>query len=478
LRPTIETLLKRRTAEAILNTILLPAMAEVGERMSRGEMILPFVLQAAEVMREAVTILEPHLAGNAGKRRGTIVLATVFGDVHDIGKNLIGSILRNQGFEVIDLGKQVPLEAIVQAVIERKPDAVGLSALLVTTSREMGLCVRELHRRGLSVPVLIGGAAVNASFAERIALVEDGTRYAGGVYFGKDAFDAAAILDRLREGNSREERSAAVLRDDPPQAVGGDGNGADKLDYSVVMPMFYGTSEVLRWEGAALLDEIDADRLFKGHWRGGNLGEAEFVRARRDEFMPALERLRAEILADKLLDARGLYGFFPAISERSEVVVLDPGDYHTELAVFAFPRMERSGGRSIADYFRPEGDVFAVQIVTLGPGLGARCEKYFTKDDRYASGFFLNGLGNYLTEHLADRLTQEIRRSLDVPYAQGKRYSFGYPGLPGLEQQAKLLEILGVEERLGVSLTPGFQMVPEHSTMGIFVHHPKAVYLS
>ncbi|MDR0307512.1 MAG: homocysteine S-methyltransferase family protein [Chitinispirillales bacterium] len=197
LTETIRELLKTTAATDILNTILLPAMSEVGEKMADGEMILPFVLQAAEVMKEAVSILEPHLKEAGSAAKGKIVIATVYGDVHDIGKNLVASILRNQGFEVVDLGKQVAIGTIVEAVKREKPDAVGLSALLVTTSRQMAECVKEFSRLGINVPVIIGGAAVNKEFASRITRLDNGSDYASGVYYARDAFDTSKILNSV-----------------------------------------------------------------------------------------------------------------------------------------------------------------------------------------------------------------------------------------------------------------------------------------
>ena len=200
---SIDTLLKDKSATDVLNTILLPAMSEVGEKMAAGEMILPFVLQAAEVMKEAVTILEPHLKKEGGSvAKGKMVIATVYGDVHDIGKNLVASILRNQGFEVIDLGKQVAVDTIVEAVRREKPDAVGLSALLVTTSRQMAECVKEFNRLEINIPIIIGGAAVNKEFASRISALDDGSNYAGGVYYARDAFESSKILSSVSSSKS------------------------------------------------------------------------------------------------------------------------------------------------------------------------------------------------------------------------------------------------------------------------------------
>jgi 5-methyltetrahydrofolate--homocysteine methyltransferase len=475
----LAALLKERTARDLLDAILLPAMKEVGERMAAGKMILPFVLQAAEVMREALAILEPHLKGDSAASKGKLVLATVFGDVHDIGKNLVGSILRNQGFTVVDLGKQVELSAIVEAVQDEKPDAVGLSALLVTTSREMAECVREFSRRGFTTPILIGGAAVNRDFADRIAKIGDGSLYRGGVYYCKDAFEAAKVIERVKKGAPIETvamrpkvsivQTGANLLSDAP----------DPLDFGpLLVPPFYGTSNVLRWDTEALIQKIDSRRLFRTWWGGAKLRAEEYERTEKNEFLPAFHALCDEMKQDRLLDDAGaLYGYFPVITDGEMVIILDPNDMSTELMSFRFPRVAKKGNRSLADYLRPAGDLIAVQIVTAGQRLVTRISECFTQEGRYTHGFYLNGIGISLTEDLADRITLEITRGLGIADETGRRYSFGYGGLPPLEEQKKLFELLAIEERLGVSLTAGFQMVPEHSTLGIYIHHEKAEYL-
>jgi 5-methyltetrahydrofolate--homocysteine methyltransferase len=235
------------------------------------------------------------------------------------------------------------------------------------------------------------------------------------------------------------------------------------LDHpDIVSPQFYGTSQVLRWDVSVLLEGIDTVRFFKGYF-----GE---------EFVPVFESLKKEILSKDLLDPAGLYGIFPVYTDDTRLVVLDSGDFHTQRAEFVM-RVEGKQNRSIADYFRPDVDVMAVQIVTVGKAIGRQCARYRGEADKNSLGFCLDAIAKYLTEQLANKVTAEIRRAFFIPPDRGRRYGFGYPGLPGVEEQAKLFDLLSIEERLGVSLTPGFQMDPEHSSLGIFVHHPQAVVL-
>ncbi len=474
LKENIISLLNKMSAQDILNNILLPAMAEVGEKMSSGEMILPFVLQAAEVMKESVTILEPYLENSQLTTKGKIILATVYGDVHDIGKNLVGSILRNQGYSVIDLGKQVQLDEIIAAVKREQPDAVGLSALLVTTSRQMKLCVEEFDKHGIKVPLLIGGAAVNKAFAERIAQL-DSKRYNGGVFYAKDAFDASRMLDDLNNLISTNNPNDIIQKIEPVGKTCE--NSALPIEHDApIEPPFWGTSEILLWSSEKLVNAIDQERLFKAEWGGGKLDQLDFQQTKKTTFEPIFEELKNEIIEKEFINARGFYGFFPVITEKDQLIILDPDDFSSELVSFTFPLMPKCQNRSLTDFLRPEGDIIGVQVVTIGSKLGDRCRVLFQKEDKYSKGYLLNGIGNYLVENCADKITNEIRRALGLENKIGRRYSFGYPGMPSLEDQKLLFEMICAEDRLGITMTSGFQMVPEHSTLGIFICHPLAEY--
>jgi len=487
LEQILKSLLNQKAPQSILSEILLPSMNEVGEKMEKGEIILPFVLHSAEIMKQALSILEPYLVSKQLSKRGKIILATVFGDVHDIGKNLVGTILKNSGYEVIDLGKQVPVEDIIKAVKKENPDAIGLSALLVTTSREMAYCVEALEKENIKVPVLIGGAAVNKDFAFKISTLKNGEKYSAGVFYAKDAFEAIKILESIKNNNkqfnnfqtnsnSKENINGFKLQNITAQDNLISNKTNNFKQYQVISPFFYGTSQVLRWDANKILAEVDKSRLFKGYFGGGNLNEQEFVSAVEKDFIPSYEKLTKLILDEDLLDCAGLYGIFPVYTYDSIIVILDPNDFKTTLAEFEMPRMQRKNNISIADYFKQDGDVIGIQAVTIGKKIDKKSQEFLNVKDEYRLGFYLNGIANYITEHLANKVTAEIRKAFFISNKIGRRYSFGYPGLPPLEEQKKLLDLIGAEERLGITLTSGFQMIPQHSTCAIFVHNPEAEY--
>jgi 5-methyltetrahydrofolate--homocysteine methyltransferase len=338
----------------------------------------------------------------------------------------------------------------------------------------MAACVNAFDKMNIAVPVIIGGAAVNKEFACVISNV-DGRKYAGGVYYAKDAFDAAKILDNVRNPVNSQVEKLIVNEENKKN---NETCVVEALEYGPhIEPPFWGTSEILVWDVATILNSLNTDRLFKAGWGGGKLNEKEYAHAKETQFEPAFEKLQHEIIEKNILDLRGFYGFFPVITDDDLLIMIDPSDFHTELDAFRFPRMKRSKCRSIADYFNADGDILGVQAVTIGGKLSQRCRDYFQKEDKYSYGFYLNALGNFIVESLADKITTEIRRSLGLTAHDGRRYSFGYPGLPSLEEQRKLFDIMGVEDRLDIVLNSSFQMEPEHSTMSIFVHYSSAEYL-
>jgi 5-methyltetrahydrofolate--homocysteine methyltransferase len=477
-----------------LNEVLLPAMKEVGDKFGAGELILPFVLQSAEVMKRAVARLESYLDRIEGHSKGKVVIATVFGDVHDIGKSLVNTILTNNGYTVVDLGKQVPVDAIIEAAVEHEADAIGLSALLVSTSKQMPICVQELHRRGHDFPVLIGGAAINRDFGRR-ALYPHGKEsddvYEPGVFYCKDAFQGldtmdalvdaearAALVERIR-GEAQALREKPAVVDDGPPTTDTSVRSAARTDNPIPEPPFLGAREV-----EVDLDEVfpylDRHVLFKLHWGGkGVKGEAwrELVEGTAEEegFAPRLERMWRE---QDYLHPRARLGYFPCNADGNELVVFDPEDPGRELERLAFPRQPKHDRICLADFYRPlesgERDVVALQGVTVGPEVTELIER-LEREGEFAEQLFVHGLGVQAAEGLAEWLHSEVRRGLGIDPDQGRRYSWGYPACPDQSEHEKVWRLLALEE-IGMTLSGGYAVLPEQSTVAIVAHHPQAVY--
>jgi len=485
----LDDAMTRRPPVSVLNEILLPAMKDVGDRFGAGELILPFVLQSAEVMKRAVAHLERFLDRVEGASKGTVVLATVYGDVHDIGKNLVKTIVANNGFTVVDLGKQVPVATVIEKAVEVGADAVGLSALLVSTSKQMPYCVQELARRGLSFPVIIGGAAINRRFGYKALFLEDGSPYAGGVYYAKDAFEGLELVEQLVVPERKERLQAAVVqkamaaRDAPAAAPAPAAGAGARSDVRPVgrapAPPFWGARTVP--SGEVLLPEIwphiDRNELFKLQWGVRAPDKAAYEKLIRDEFGPRLAALQSEAVAHGWLTPRVVYGYFPCHAEGNDLLVLDPARRKELLARFSFPRQPDERHLCLSDYFRaePGSDVVAFQVVTVGPEASRLAEEWNARGD-YARSLYLHGLGVETAEALAELWHQRVRRELGLAEGQGKRYSPGYPAWPRLEDQRLLWRLLDPERAIGVSLTSADQMVPEASTSAVVVHHPEAVY--
>jgi len=477
-----------------LNEVLLPAMKEVGDKFGAGELILPFVLQSAEVMKRAVAQLENYLDRIEGHSKGKVVIATVFGDVHDIGKSLVNTILTNNGYTVVDLGKQVPVETIIEAAVENEADAIGLSALLVSTSKQMPICIQELHQRGLEFPVLIGGAAINRDFGRRTLYPggrESDDIYAPGVFYCKDAFQGLDTMDALVDEAARESlverirgeaqqlREKPVVVDDAPPPTDASVRSAAATDNPIPEPPFEGVREV-----EIAFDEVfpylDRHVLFKLHWGGkGVKGEAwrALVEGDGEEegFAPRLERMWRE---QDYLHPRARLGYFPCNSAGNELIVFDPEDPERELERLVFPRQPRHDRICLADFYRPldsgERDVVALQGVTVGPEVTELIER-LEGEGEFAEQLFVHGLGVQSAEGLAEWLHARARRELGIDPDQGRRYSWGYPACPDQSEHEKVWRLLGLEE-IGMTLSDGFAVMPEQSTVAIIAHHPQAVY--
>jgi len=477
-----------------LNEVLLPAMKEVGDKFGAGELILPFVLQSAEVMKRAVARLENYLDRIEGHSKGKVVIATVFGDVHDIGKSLVNTILTNNGYTVVDLGKQVPVETIIEAAVENEADAIGLSALLVSTSKQMPICVQELHQRGLEFPVLIGGAAINRDFGRRTLYPggrDSDDVYEPGVFYCKDAFQGldtmdalvdsearAALVERIR-AEAQQLREKPAQEDDAPPTSDASVRSKARADVPVPAPPFEGVREV-----DVDLDEVfpylDRHVLFKLHWGGkGVKGEAwrELVEGNGSDegFAPRLERMWRE---QDYLCPRARLGYFPCNADGNELVVFDPEDPERELERLVFPRQPKHDRICLADFYRPldsgERDVVALQGVTVGPEVTELIER-LESEGEFAEQLFVHGLGVQAAEGLAEWLHARVRAELGIEPDQGRRYSWGYPACPDQSEHEKVWRLLDLEE-IGMTLSDGFAVMPEQSTVAIVAHHPQAVY--
>ncbi len=487
---------QHEAAVTVLNQVLLPAMKEVGDKFGAGELILPFVLQSAEVMKRAVARLETYLEKVEGQTKGKVVLATVFGDVHDIGKNLVNTILTNNGYTVYDLGKQVPANTIIDKAVEVGADAIGLSALLVSTSKQMPLIVQELHHRGLSFPVLCGGAAINPSFVRSASFAdpEQQALYGPGVFYCKDAFEGLAAVEKLVDDTARDEfvrarhedviagvAKRAALQEKAKTMHAGRSTSAPARDVAVPTAPFFGTRHIERLPLEELFRYIDRNTLYRLHWGAKNAKGEQWEQLVRDEFEPRLQRYFDETRSSDWLRPAAVYGYFPAAADGNALVVYDTEDENREIARFDFPRQDARDELCLADYFREAGtgtrDVVAFQVVTVGDALLEKSEALMKGGD-YSEGYYLHGFGVRLAEAAAEYVNKLIRDELALGAGRGLRYSWGYPACPDHTQHHILFDLLPAREQLGMDVTEAGALVPELSTAAIVVHHPEAKYFS
>ncbi len=498
----IDDCLTRQDAVGVLNNVLLPAMKEVGDRFGAGELILPFVLQSAEVMKKSVAYLEQFMEKVEGSTKGTVVLATVYGDVHDIGKNLVKTILSNNGYTVHDLGKQVPANTIIDAAVEHNADAIGLSALLVSTSKQMPLIVNELARRGLKYPVLIGGAAINRKFGRRILFRDDsGEPYEPGVFYCKDAFEGLAVVEKLTDPDQRMAFVSEIIdeahaemgkparrqRPDRPGRKSGVGPAA-----WIPAPPFWGPRTIREMPLEIVFQHIHKPELYRLSWGAKNTQGAEWETLQA-EFEQRLARMQREALQKHTLKPQAVYGYFPVNSDGDDLVVWDwrpfaaAGDdlsnvERVEVARFSFPRQDRGEYLCLSDYYAPvdggKVDVAVLQVVTAGEPATAEFDR-IQNADNYSEAYFFHGLAVQTAEATATYVHEHVRRELDLDTGQGKRYSWGYPACPDLQDHEVVFKLLpAVTEELGMTLTASYQLVPEQSTAAIIMHHPDAKYYS
>ncbi|HJU14088.1 MAG TPA: dihydropteroate synthase [Candidatus Nitrosotalea sp.] len=458
-----------------LNDDLLPAMKEVGDKFGSGELILPFVLKSAECMKAAVAELEKYLLKEEGSSKGKLVLGTVYGDVHDIGKNLVKTIFENNGYDVYDLGKQVPMQKFLDKIEEVKADAVGLSALLVSTSKQMQLFVEHARKNNMQIPVLCGGAAINSNYINRIA--KDGGIYGPGVFYCKTMFDGLKTMDNLvsperqtfvKQWHDKIEKWTETVVERPQ----GDSQARSEIK-PVTAPIPPHIGKVIRFDPKDIdLQQVwnflDKKSLFVLSWglRGQSAKESEA------EHEALLEDWKKKILAEKLFEPQAVYGYFKCHGKDNTLTVEIPNG---EKLLFEFPRSSRAKHLCLADYFG-ENDVVAFQAVTVGSKVSDIIEEW-NKENRYTDAYYLHGLAVETAEAMAAWINQKIREELKIGPKRGLRYSWGYPSCPDVGQHFLVWKLLQ-PEKSGMTLTESGQIVPEQSTAAIVVHHPEAEYFA
>jgi 5-methyltetrahydrofolate--homocysteine methyltransferase len=487
---------KHEVAVHTLNNILLPAMKEVGDKFGAGELILPFVLQSAETMKKTVSHLENYLEKVEGVTKGTVVIATVYGDVHDIGKNLVKTILANNGYTVIDLGKQVPAETIITESVKANATAIGLSALLVSTSKQMPLIVNEMQRRGHKIPILIGGAAINRRFGRRILFTEDGEAYEPGVFYCKDAFEGLDTMDALIDPNRKLAMLEQLRKDadmemnrasQTPQHRKTEGTRSNIVPAPIPVPAKLGQRIVKDMPLEMVLKHLNINELYRLSWGAKNTHGAEWDKMKKD-FDARLAKMTKEALKDGWLKPQAVYGYFACQADGDDLIIYSPlpqgegAGVREEIARFNFPRQPHDDHLALSDYYASvesgQMDVVALQVVTVGLEATEKFDKLQAAND-YTEAYFIHGLAVQTAEATANYLHEHIRRELGLAEEQGKRYSWGYPAIPELEDHFKVFKLLpAVETDLGMSLSTSGQLIPEQSTAAIIVHHKDAKYYS
>ncbi|MFJ9860294.1 methionine synthase [Streptomyces albogriseolus] len=502
LEADLDEALQTRRALDIVNDTLLDGMKVVGELFGSGQMQLPFVLQSAEVMKSAVAHLEPHMEKTDEAGKGTIVLATVRGDVHDIGKNLVDIILSNNGYNVVNLGIKQPVSAILEAADEHKADVIGMSGLLVKSTVIMKENLEELNQRGLAAdyPVILGGAALTRAYVEQ----DLHEIYQGEVRYARDAFEGLRLMDALigikrgvpgatlPELKQRRVRAATVEIEERPQE--GSVRSDVATDNPVPTPPFRGTRVVKGIQLKEYASWLDEGALFKGQWglKQARTGDGPtYEELVETEGRPRLRGLLDRLQTENLLEAAVVYGYFPCVSKDDDLIILD--EEGNERTRFTFPRQRRGRRLCLADFFRPEEsgetDVVGFQVVTVGSRIGEETARLF-EANAYREYLELHGLSVQLAEALAEYWHARVRSELgfggEDPDAmedmfalkyRGARFSLGYGACPDLEDRAKIADLLQ-PERIGVQLSEEFQLHPEQSTDAIVIHHPEAKYFN
>lgn len=492
------------TPLAIINDILLDGMKTVGELFGSGKMQLPFVLQSAEVMKTAVRFLEPKMEKTEDSDKGSILLATVAGDVHDIGKNLVDIILSNNGYRVVNIGIKQPIQTILDEAAKNRCQVIGLSGLLVKSTLIMRDNLIEMNERGLErYPVILGGAALTRGYVEQ----DLRAIYKGSVYYAQDAFEGLRLMGELCGEPAPAPVIEALDEDEAPlprvsshrvgmfdqELLVFDGTKSDivPLAESPKLP-FYGARRHLKFDLFEVFKYINPIALFRGQWqfkRPDGMSNPDFAKWLEDEVQPIFERQKRDLAS--VLKPKVKWGYFPCNSDGNDLIIYQQ-DAQSERLRFNFPR-QRDGRRlCLADYFRAVGqepDVVGFHVVTVGGDVSKLEKELFAKGD-YQNYLYVHGMGVETAEALAEYWHLQIRNELGINDREpadmkllfsakyhGSRFSFGYPACPNLEDQAKLFELLSPED-IGLGLTEEFMLTPEQSTSAIVVHHPDSGYFN
>jgi 5-methyltetrahydrofolate--homocysteine methyltransferase len=516
----LDEALKKFAPLEIINTVLLDGMKTVGTLFGSGQMQLPFVLQSAEVMKSAVAYLEPFMEKNAESQKGTLVIATVKGDVHDIGKNLVDIILTNNGYKVYNLGIKCSIEKMIESAKEHNADAIGMSGLLVKSTLVMKENLEVLNEQNITVPVILGGAALTRRYVDQ----DLKSVYQGKVFYANDAFDGLRLIEEIKSGKTddlrHEQGSGDGKPEDGEELIGTEAKIALMLaeeenapkhsqilaNVDIPKPPFWGSKVIETVSLDEVFRYVNEAALIRGQWRvvRGKKSEEEYKRILQEQIYPEFEALKSKIIHEKLLEPKVVYGYFPCQSDGNDLVIYnlpvenrksDIWNWKSlkEWLRFSFPRQKDDRYLCISDYFAPVNsgkiDVVAFHLVTMGKTASEHSKKLFDANE-YKDYLYFHGLSVESAEALAELWHKKIREELgfggnDSPEIkrlfsqgyQGSRFSFGYPACPNLEDHRKLFELLK-PERIGVTMTDEFMLNPEQSTDAIIVHHPEARYFN
>jgi 5-methyltetrahydrofolate--homocysteine methyltransferase len=504
----LDEALKQFSPLEIINTILLDGMKVVGDLFGSGQMQLPFVLLSAEVMKSAVAHLEPLMEKKEQDQKGTMVIATVKGDVHDIGKNLVDIILTNNGYKVINLGIKCPIETMIHAVQEHNADVIGMSGLLVKSTLVMKENLEVLNEQNLTIPVILGGAALTRRYVEQ----DLKSVYKGQVFYANDAFDGLHQMEAIKSekiGNRKQEvevdqeevligteaKIALMLAEDEKTPK----RSKIRTDVEIPKPPFWGSKVTEDISLDEIFKYVNETALIRGQWRvvRGKSSEEEYRKLLSEKIYPEYEALKSKMKNNKFLQPKMVYGYFPCQSDGNDLIIYTLQEENpkslTEWLRFTFPRQKDDRFLCISDYFAPASsgkvDVVAFHMVTMGKAASEYSKKLFDSNE-YKDYLYFHGLSVESAEALAELCHKKIREELgiagkDAPEIrrlfsqgyQGSRFSFGYPACPNLEDHVKLFELLK-PERIGVTMTDEFMLNPEQSTDAIIVHHPEARYFN